>query len=62
VNPWNSQYGKPDDGICTPYCEVLPGASRLVSFCASSVISVHVGGGRFGSRPTSAHSVDAWHA
>ena len=32
VRPWNSQYGKPEDGICTPHCVTLPDASRLVSF------------------------------
>jgi hypothetical protein len=34
VKPWNSQYGKPDDGTWMPYCVTLPDASFLVSFCA----------------------------
>ena len=35
----NSQYGKPLEVICTPYCVTLPLASFLVSFCAMLVIS-----------------------
>src|SRR5215471_2234604 len=53
VRPWNSQYGNPDEGICTPHCVTLPEASRLVSFCANADISAQVAGGLFGSRPAS---------
>ena len=31
VSVWNSQYGKPLDGICTPHCVTLPTASFCVS-------------------------------
>src|SRR6187551_3756014 len=56
VKPWKSQYGKPEEGTCTPHWVTLPAASRLVSFCAYSCISFQFAGGLFGSRPASLKS------
>src|SRR5687768_3794862 len=53
---WNSQYGKPLDGICTPYCVTFPLASFLVSLVATSFSSAQVVGGLFGSSPASLNS------
>src|SRR5215210_6234142 len=50
---WNSQYGKPDDGIWMPHWLTLPAESRFVSFCANSSCSCQVAGGFSGSRPAS---------
>ena len=51
VNPWKSQYGKPEEGTCTPHCETLPEASRLVSFCAYWSISFQFSGALSGLNP-----------
>ena len=56
ARPWNNQYGKPLDGICTPYCVTLPDASLTVSFLAMSTISAQVDGGLFGSSPAALNS------
>src|SRR6185503_6155714 len=56
VRPWKSQYGNPDDGICTPYCVMLPEASCFVSFCAYSSICFQFSGAWFGSSPASLKS------
>src|SRR3569623_917963 len=53
VRIWNSQYGKPLEGICTPHCVTLPLASFFVSRVASSLSSAHDCGGLFGSSPAS---------
>src|SRR5262249_39245470 len=53
VNPWNSQYGNPDDGTCRPHWTTWPLASCLVSFLAYSTCSAHVAGGLLGSSPAS---------
>ena len=51
ARPWNSQYGKPEDGICRPHCVTLPPASFSVSLAAMSRISAQLAGGRLGSSP-----------
>src|SRR5262245_34080771 len=56
VSVWNSQYGKPLDGICTPYCVTLPDASFFVSLVAMSFSWVQLVGGLFGSSPASLNS------
>jgi hypothetical protein len=56
VKPWNSQYGKPDDGTWMPYCVTLPEASFFVSFCAMLTSSAQLAGGLFGSSPASLNS------
>ena len=53
VRPWNSQYGKPEDGIFTPHWVTLPEASVLVSFFANSTIWSQFAGPFSGSRPAS---------
>src|SRR6478752_846112 len=53
VSVWNSQYGKPLDGICTPHCVTLPLASFFVSLVAASLNSAQFVGGLLGSRPAS---------
>src|SRR4051812_21243276 len=53
VSVWNSQYGKPLEGICTPHCVTLPEASFLVSLVAASFSSAQLVGGLLGSRPAS---------
>src|SRR6188768_289538 len=53
VSVWNSQYGNPLEGICTPHCVTLPAASFLVSLVAAAFSSAQFSGGRFGSSPAS---------
>jgi hypothetical protein len=53
ARPWNSQYGNPDDGICTPQRVVSPPGSRRVSRWARPCISCQLAGGFSGSRPDS---------
>src|SRR4051812_1880645 len=53
VRVWNSQYGNPLDGICTPYCVTFPLASFFVSLAAAVLRSAQVSGALFGSRPAS---------
>src|SRR6476661_9545483 len=56
VSVWNSQYGKPLDGICTPHCVTLPLASFFVSLVAAVFSSAQVCGGWFASSPASLNS------
>ena len=51
VRPWNSQYGKPDDGISIAHWLTLPEASRWVSFLPAATNSSQVSGALSGSRP-----------
>src|SRR5690606_15556281 len=44
VSVWNSQYGKPLEGICTPHCVTLPLASFFVSLVAAAFSSAQVCG------------------
>src|SRR5579883_2186019 len=53
VRPWNSQKGKPDEGISTPHWVTLPAASRLVSFWPNVASSSQVLGGWSGLSPAS---------
>ena len=56
VKPWNSQYGKPDEGTWMPQVVTLPAASFLVSLRPYSTSSFQFWGGLFGSRPASLNS------
>ena len=48
VKPWNSQYGKPDDGICTPHCVTLPAGVALGQLLRVLDHLLPVAGGLFG--------------
>src|SRR5580704_4236485 len=51
VRPWNSQYGKPDDGISIAHWLTLPEPSRCTSFLPLATSSSQVSGALSGSRP-----------